>query len=82
MSQDATRKNEADAPVPEDDLTAVDPPLCAPRHESLADALVSNLRTNAVVHNNPDGSILIRITTSDLTISKNTLFYTPDATVE
>ena len=25
MSQDATRKNEADAPVPEDDLTAVDP---------------------------------------------------------
>ena len=51
------------------DLTAVDPPLRASMHESLADALVSNLLKNAFVHNHPDGRILIRIATSTLTIA-------------
>ena len=51
------------------DLTAVDPPLRASMHESLADALVSNLLKNAFVHNHPDGRILIRIATPTLTIA-------------
>ena len=51
------------------DLTAVDPPLRASMHESLADALVSNLLKNAFVHNHPDGRILIRITAPTLTIA-------------
>lgn len=51
------------------DLTAVDPPLRASMHESLADALVSNLLKNAFVHNHPDGHILIRIATPTLTIA-------------
>ena len=51
------------------DLTTVDPPLRASMHESLADALVSNLLKNAFVHNQPDGRILIRIATPTLTIA-------------
>ena len=38
-------------------------------HESLADALVSNLLKNAFVHNHPDGRILIRIAPPTLTIA-------------
>lgn len=51
------------------DLTSDGPPLRATMHESLADALVSNLLKNAFVHNHPDGRILIRIAPPTLTIA-------------